>query len=133
MSWCLKWVAVKDGGLILCGVRAVPKISPFRLVLDRKKGIIPASTPNINVLGVRQCSSRQARQSAMHMRATDFYTPTCYTVSSYDFEVIALRPMIWYCYVCEWRHVAYTWASGVASRFVGIQGLSHCVRSVRRR
>ncbi len=36
MSWCLKWVAVKDGGLILCGVRAVPKISPFRQVLNQK-------------------------------------------------------------------------------------------------
>ena len=36
MSRCLEWVAVRDGGLILCVVRAVPKISPFRLVLDRK-------------------------------------------------------------------------------------------------
>ena len=36
MSQCLKGVAVKDGGLILCEVRAIPKSSQFRLVLDRK-------------------------------------------------------------------------------------------------
>ena len=29
----MKWVAVKDGEPILCGVRAVPKIYPFRLAL----------------------------------------------------------------------------------------------------
>ena len=37
MPRCLKWVAVKDGEPILCGVRAIPKISPFRLVLDQNQ------------------------------------------------------------------------------------------------
>ena len=33
MSRCLKWVAVKDGEPILCGVRATPWAYPFRPVL----------------------------------------------------------------------------------------------------
>ena len=33
MSRCLKWVAVKDGEPILCGVRAAPRIYPLRPVL----------------------------------------------------------------------------------------------------
>ena len=36
MSRCVKWVAVKDGEPILCGVRAVPKIYLFRPVLNLK-------------------------------------------------------------------------------------------------
>ena len=40
MSWCMKWVAVKDGGPILCGVKAIPKISPFRLVLANSQPIL---------------------------------------------------------------------------------------------
>ena len=33
MSRCMKWAAVKDGEPILCGVKAIPRIYPFRLVL----------------------------------------------------------------------------------------------------
>ena len=36
MSRCMKWVAIKDGEPILCGVRAIPRIYPCRPVLNLK-------------------------------------------------------------------------------------------------
>ena len=51
MSRCLKWVAVKDGEPILCGVRAIPKISPFRLVLDNYTGVDPKKISKLLLCG----------------------------------------------------------------------------------
>ena len=52
MPRCMKWVAVKDGGPILCGVKAIPKISPFRLVLANFGQILNYKWPKYTKIGV---------------------------------------------------------------------------------
>ena len=50
----MKWVAVKDGGPILCGVRAIPRISLFRLVLGHFGPVLDPKIPKIKNVELNQ-------------------------------------------------------------------------------